>query len=144
MNVLLSIKPVYVKKIISGEKKYEFRKSVFKSINQSNRVYIYSTSPVKRIIGSFKIGRVISGSPESVWEECQEYSGIGALDYFDYYKNHETAVAISIEDLQIFDCPINPFVEFENFKAPQSFYYMKESSWNIPSINSSMKLSHYS
>ena len=144
MNILLSIKPVYVEKIIRGEKKYEFRKSVFKNHNRLNRIYIYSTSPVKRIIGSFKIGHVISGSPEFIWKECRECSGISALDYFDYYKNHESAVAISIEDLQIFDCPINPFIEFKDFKAPQSFYYMKDTSWDISLKKSSMTLSNCS
>lgn len=143
MNVLLSIKPVYVEKIISGEKKYEFRKSVFKNFDRLNRIYIYSTSPVKRIIGSFKIGHVISGSPESIWEEYRDCSGISAVDFFDYYKNHEKAVAISIEDLQIFDCPINPFIEFKDFKAPQSFYYMKDASWDISSKKDSMTLSNY-
>ena len=31
MNVLLSIKPKYANQIINGNKKYEFRKSVFKN-----------------------------------------------------------------------------------------------------------------
>lgn len=30
MKILLSIKPQYVEKIISGEKRYEFRKKEFK------------------------------------------------------------------------------------------------------------------
>ena len=31
MDVLLSIKPKYVKSIIEGEKRYEFRKAIFKN-----------------------------------------------------------------------------------------------------------------
>jgi len=30
MNVLLSMKPRYVEKVLSGEKKYEFRKRIWK------------------------------------------------------------------------------------------------------------------
>ena len=33
MKVLLSIKPEYVDKIFSGEKRYEYRKSMFKNKN---------------------------------------------------------------------------------------------------------------
>jgi len=47
MNVLLSIKPKYASQIIEGNKRYEFRKSVFKN-RDLDMVYIYSSSPVKR------------------------------------------------------------------------------------------------
>ena len=144
MNVLLSIRPAYVDRIISGEKKYEFRKTEFKNRDGLNRIYIYSTSPVKKIIGSFKIGFLISGTPKSIWEECQDLAGIDETDFFDYFENNDKAVAISIEDLQIFENPIDPFTEFNNFKAPQSFYYIKENSWNLPSRKSSIKLSNFS
>ncbi|WP_407282849.1 hypothetical protein V7O61_02475 [Methanolobus sp. WCC1] len=144
MNVLLSIKPNFVDKIISGEKKYEFRKTEFKKRDGLNRIYIYSTSPIKKIIGSFKIGDIISGTPESIWKECRDFAGISKADFFDYFKNNDKAIAISIEDLQIFETPINPFNEFENFKAPQSFCYIKEDLWNFPSSKNSMKLSRFS
>jgi predicted transcriptional regulator len=40
MDVLLSVKPKFVEKIISGTKRYEFRKIIFKE-NEINRIYIY-------------------------------------------------------------------------------------------------------
>lgn len=145
MNVLLSIKPNFVEKITSGEKKYEFRKTGFKNHEGLDRVYIYSTSPTKKIIGSFKIGRILSGTPVSIWEECEEFAGISKAGFFDYFKNKDKAVAIAIEDLQIFKNPIDPFQSIKNFKAPQSFYYIKEDkSWDLPSSKNSIKLSHFS
>jgi type I restriction enzyme S subunit len=59
MNVLLSIKPKYANQIVKGNKKYEFRKSVFKN-RDLEMVYIYSSSPVKRIIGAFAIKMIFS------------------------------------------------------------------------------------
>ena len=47
MDVLISIKPKYVKKIISKEKKYEFRKNIFKK--NVDTIIIYTTSPEKKI-----------------------------------------------------------------------------------------------
>ena len=57
MDVILSIKPRYVKEIEKGNKKYEFRKSIFKK--KVKWVYIYSTSPVKKITGRFRIEGII-------------------------------------------------------------------------------------
>jgi len=53
MNVLLSIKPKYVDLILNGEKKYEFRRKIFR--NETNKVYVYCTSPVKKIVAYFTI-----------------------------------------------------------------------------------------
>ncbi len=43
MNVLLSIKPKYVEKIKNGNKKFEFRKSLFIEKNQTKieKIFIY-------------------------------------------------------------------------------------------------------
>jgi predicted transcriptional regulator len=54
MNVLLSVKPKYANEIISGRKKYEFRKSIFKR-EDIKKMYIYSSSPVKKIIAIWKV-----------------------------------------------------------------------------------------
>jgi type I restriction enzyme S subunit len=55
MKVLLSIKPQYVDEIVKGNKKYEFRKKIFKKKDEVQEIYIYSTSPVKKIIGYFNL-----------------------------------------------------------------------------------------
>jgi len=47
MNVILSIKPKYARLILSGAKRYEFRKSIFNN-KHVVEAYIYATSPVKR------------------------------------------------------------------------------------------------
>jgi predicted transcriptional regulator len=61
MNVLLSIKPEYAELIKSGLKKYEFRRKIFKKAGHS-KVFIYSTSPVKKITGVFdaSLRRILS------------------------------------------------------------------------------------
>ena len=50
MYVLMSIKPKYVEKILSGEKKYEYRKTLLKKDVES--ILVYSTSPVKKVYGN--------------------------------------------------------------------------------------------
>ena len=46
MNLLISIKPEFVNKILANEKLYEFRKSIFKQ--KVDKIFIYSTYPVKK------------------------------------------------------------------------------------------------
>jgi len=124
MNVLLSIKPKYVEEIKKQTKKYEFRKSTFRKLGNSEKVYIYSSSPVKKIVGSFKIGEIVEGSPKVLWQQFKDVAGINKDDFFKYFKNKETGFAINIENLEIFEEPIDPF-ELGEFTAPQSYYYLK-------------------
>ena len=63
MKVLLSIKPEYAEKIFSGEKRYEFRKAVFKN-QLIQTVVVYATMPVGKIIGEFNIKQILKDEPE--------------------------------------------------------------------------------
>lgn len=125
MNVLLSVKPKYAEKILDGEKKYEFRRSIFRR-NDVEKVYIYSSSPVSKIVAVFKAEKILEGSPKGIWEQCQEYAGISKDDFFAYFKNSSVAFAIEIGAVDRFHEPIDPFI-IENFKPPQSFYYVPAS-----------------
>ena len=80
MSVLLSIKPKYCERIKEGNKKYEFRKVIFKK--EISKVYIYSSSPVKKIIGSFEIGSILDGTPQWLWEKCNGSSGLSESEFF--------------------------------------------------------------
>lgn len=123
MNVLLSIKPKYAEKIVKGKKKYEFRRAIFKR-DDIERVYIYSSSPVCKIIASFRIEQILEDSPEKIWKLCQKYAGISKKDFFAYFTNSDVAFAIKICDVDGFQEPINPYNINKDFKPPQSFYYV--------------------
>ncbi len=123
MNVLLSVKPKYAEKIVEGKKKYEFRRAIFK-IQNIEKVYIYSSSPVSKIVAAFEIKKILKDSPEKIWILCQKNAGISKKDFFDYFKNSEQAFAIEIGSVDSFKEHIDPFEVIENFKPPQSFYYL--------------------
>ena len=123
MNVLMSIKPEFVDKILTGEKQYEFRKSIFKE--KVERIYIYSTYPVKKIVGYFEVDEIIYKSPEELWNSYSEVSGISEKDFFKYFKDHEKGYAIKINNLKVF----NEFIEMKDFTAPQSFCYVENSDY---------------
>lgn len=123
MNVLLSVKPEYANKIVEGKKIYEFRRSILKR-NDIEKIYIYSTSPIRKIIAVFEIEQILKDSPERIWKLCQKYGGISKEDFFAYFKNSDLAYAIKICNVVSFQEPIDPYNIIDNFKPPQSFYYL--------------------
>ncbi|MBZ2165217.1 hypothetical protein [Methanobacterium spitsbergense] len=125
MAVLLSIKPKYVDEIKSENKKYEFRKSIFKR-NNTSKAYVYSTNPVKKLIGKFSIGKIIEDHPEKLWENFNDYAGINEDEFFDYFSGRNKGFAIEIKEFILFDDPIEPKELIPNFVPPQSFYYIEE------------------
>lgn len=128
MNVLLSIKPKYVEKIKKGTKKYEFRKSLFSKENQKlvRKIFIYSSSPVKKIVARFFLDSILEDHPKELWKQCKEYAGIDEREYFNYYKGKERGVALKISKLKFFKEPIDPHEIFSDFRAPQSFQYVED------------------
>ncbi len=126
MNVLLSIKPKYVEKIKDGKKKYEFRKNTFKKMDEIEKIYVYSTSPEKKIIGYFTLEKIIEDEPENLWKTCKDYSGIERDDFFEYYEGKETGYALKIDSFNTFEKPVDPYENLKNFVAPQSFHYVEE------------------
>ncbi|GIO28296.1 ASCH domain-containing protein [Ornithinibacillus bavariensis] len=123
MKVLLSIKPEFVHKIFSGEKKYEYRRSIFKRQDVES-IIVYSTKPEGKIVGELIIDKIIDRNIELLWSETQEYSGI-SYDYFkSYFQDKDKGYAIKIKEAILYDEPISPYDSIDGFKAPQSFCYI--------------------
>ena len=131
MSVILSIKPKYVEEIVNGNKKFEFRKIVFKKYSKGDDIFIYSTSPVKKIIGKFRSNEIIAEHPEVLWDQLKDDSGLDRKEFFDYFQNREHGFAIGIDDLEIFKIPIEPTSMIPNFVPPQSFQYLDNSSFLV-------------
>ncbi len=126
MKILLSIKPKYIEQIVLGKKKYEFRKETFKE-RHSNEIFVYSSSPIKKIVGKFKIGKIIENTPENLWKQLADSAGIIEEEFFEYYNGKTKGFAIEIVDFVLFDVPIDPKSLDPNFVAPQSYLYIKDS-----------------
>ena len=122
-GILLSIKPKYVKEILNGNKQYEFRKQIFQDRSREI-VYIYASSPMKKIVACFRPGEIVEGHPKYLWEQFCNVSGVSEKEFFDYFSGKENGYAIQIDNLEQFNEPIDPNVMFEKFVPPQSFCYV--------------------
>jgi len=125
MNALLSIKPEYAEKILSGDKEYEFRRRAFRNPSSVDRVIMYASSPIQRIIGFFSIADVVEGRPEELWSRFKDVSGITERQVFmDYFSEKETGFAIEIAEAVSLEQPVDPWEHLNEFHPPVSFIYL--------------------
>ena len=122
-KVLLSIKPQFAEKILSGDKKYEFRRLLYKSPNVE-KIIIYATAPVMKVVGEFDIAEVHSMELEALWEKTMEYSGIEKQFYDSYFKGRESGHAIEVKKVKRYKTP-KALIDFNVGYPPQSFVYVE-------------------
>ena len=118
MNLIISIKPQFVEKILSGEKKYEFRRRIYKQ--KVEKIYIYQTLPQQGIVAYFTPGEIIKDTPQNLWDRFSHISGTTKEHLLDYLHDLDEAYAIEITNLKTFN---EPFIH-DDIKAPQSYKYI--------------------
>lgn len=120
-KVLMSINPEYVEKILSGTKKYEFRKSKCK--REVSEIIIYSTAPVSKVVGKVKVKNIIEENLDMLWDITKEFSGI-EYDFFKkYYDGREKGAAYQLGAVTKFKQPKK--LDYYGVKAaPQSYVYI--------------------
>lgn len=120
--ILLSIKPEYVERILSGQKKFEYRKRLAKT--ESSIILIYSTSPVMKIVAKAEVVSTICEAPSTLWEKTKTQAGISRNKYREYFHGCKTAYAYQLGQILIFDTP-KSLSDYNISLAPQSFAYVE-------------------
>lgn len=123
MKVLLSIKPEYAEKILSGQKRYEFRKAIFKNPDVKT-VVIYATMPVGKVVGEFDFDEVLSDTPQAIWAETSKFSGITRKFFNSYFSGRGTAHAIKVSEVRRYQEPVSLRDIIPGGVAPQSYRYL--------------------
>jgi predicted transcriptional regulator len=122
---LLPIKPRFVQAILDGTKKVEFRRHAFG--RHISYILIYASSPIKRVVGYFRIGKITRDAPRRIWQKYENVAGITAAEFEHYYAGADTAVAIEVDDLVVLDRPVALRNLRRSLQAPQSFCYLDAS-----------------
>ena len=120
-SILLSINPNHVENILSGKKKYEFRKKACK--RHVDKIIIYSTTPVMKVVGEAQVEDVLIKSPSEIWEITNKQSGIDKSFFDEYFENREEAVAYKLANVVKYKIP-RDLKEYGVNAAPQSFQYI--------------------
>ena len=90
-SILLSIKPEFAEKILRGEKRYEFRRKLCQK--EVDKIYIYETSPVKRVVGEAVVIEKLQGDKEMIWERTKDFAGVTREGFEQYFADMKTAGA---------------------------------------------------
>lgn len=127
--VLLSIRPEYAKKIFSGDKTVELRRKCPR-VKNGDLVLVYVSSPVKALIGAFRVDDVISKPPIELWEKVKNKAGITLKEFNMYYDGASVGHGIYFSEVWHLPEP----VELEKirelipgFHPPQAYQYLSHS-----------------
>lgn len=126
-DVVLSIRPQYSDKIMERKKTIELRRRFPLSAPQGTVAYIYSTSPVRAIIGRAEIADVVKLNVSEIWRRYKDDACIGKNDFDEYFSGLEEGYALKFANAAPLSRPID-LVELRErfgFEPPQSFLYAR-------------------
>lgn len=120
-EILLSINPEHVENIFKGNKKYEYRK--IKCKRKIDKIIIYSTHPVMKVVGEAEVERIIEDSPKEVWKQTKQKAGIKKKFYDKYYDNKSVAIAYQLTNIRKYEEP-KSLQDYGVKVPPQSYIYI--------------------
>jgi predicted transcriptional regulator len=124
-DVVLSIKPRYSDKIVTGQKTVELRRRFSAQVGIGTLVLIYETSPIRALTGVAEIADVLTGSPNIIWKEFSDEACIARKDFDDYFAGTKQGVAIRLRGARRLTraLELKELRERFSFAPPQSFIY---------------------
>jgi len=121
--ILISIQPRFAERILAGDKVLEFRRVW--AASPVDKIAIYSSFPVQRIVGFARVKVVHHGSPTSLWELArQKGGGISRRQLYEYFRGKQTGYAIELDGVVKVNGGLDPKKLFADFRPPQSFHYL--------------------
>jgi predicted transcriptional regulator len=117
-DVLMSIRPEYAEAILSGEKVYELRRRR-PSFAAGSRVVVYSSSPDRRLLGTFEAGAVHEAAPSALWRFVRGQAGIDRAAFEAYFSDCQIAYAIEVR------VPQRLAPKRLRFRPPQSYLFLR-------------------
>lgn len=126
-DIVLSIKPCYSEKILEGKKTVELRRRFPTLAPRGTLAFIYSTSPVKAMVGTASIKNVLKLPIERMWNEFEGPASITRNEFDRYFEGLDCGFALFFDRVTAFSRPL-PLLELRRkfgFEPPQSFLYAK-------------------
>ena len=131
--ILLSIRPKYAGKILTGEKKVELRR-ICPRVQQGDLVIIYASSPLMAVTGSFVVDRVVTKHPEELWPIVRQSACISQKEFDTYYKGSTLGVGIFVSKVRSTNTPLRLAQIrklWPDFHPPQGFRYLTQTTGRL-------------
>lgn len=125
-DVLLSVRPEYASKILSGEKTVELRRR-FPTTTIGASALFYATSPVQCIVAFARIKDVRKLPTIEIWMDHGPAACISKKDFDKYFQGVKYGYAVFLEEVR----RIEPGITARDLQTefgivpPQSYQYVK-------------------
>lgn len=102
--VLLSLRPRFATAILEGKKTVELRR-VHMLAPAGSLLLLYSSSPMRAIVGTATLDRLQESTPRQLWEEVMSRAAISRGEYDEYYRGARRAFALHLRDVRALPTP---------------------------------------
>lgn len=120
-TILLSIKPEYSERILSGEKKFEFRRKL--AARKVSKILIYTSAPKMKVVGEVEVTGRLALSPDKLWKKTSVAAGISQEKFMAYFSKTENAFAYQLGNVKKFKHE-RSLSDYGIKTPPQSFVYI--------------------
>jgi predicted transcriptional regulator len=117
-SLLMSFKPKYAGLILSGAKRYEYRRRL--AAGRVGRIVIYAGRPVCRVLGEVEVTGTLTAPPLELWGRTRLGGGLDLPDFMDYFDGSRLAHAYCLGEAAIYGPP-KALSDFGLERPPRSF-----------------------
>ena len=128
-QIVISVHPRHAENILTGTKTVEFRRRFPVGSHLEGAIlWIYSTSPIKAVIGWAEVKDVINMPVESLWARFRGDGGVKRGDFDLYFDGVRDGYAIVLSSITRLSEEIHAerFSD-SGFSIPQSYRYVNEN-----------------
>jgi predicted transcriptional regulator/DNA-binding XRE family transcriptional regulator len=124
-DVVLSIRPRYSDRIMDGKKTVELRRRFPLSAPRGAIAYIYSTSPVRAMVGRAEIADVVKLPLADIWRRYSKCASISKRDFQSYFSGLKEGFVLEFANARPFprQLELSELRDRFGFEPPQSFLY---------------------
>jgi len=128
-DVLVSVQPKFVSKIVDGAKTVELRRRFPETSATGAFALIYSSSPVRAAVGYARIREVLRLPLGRLWREYGVAACVSRKEFEDYFRGQKYGFAILLEKIKLLSPQIAAADLEEEFGIvpPQSYRYLHKS-----------------
>jgi len=119
-DVILPIKPKYMRRILSGEKKYEVRKRLWTV--DVKRIFFYESTPVRKVTAYMEYEDHEKLPPSLLWARYGGGLGLSEEEFMEQFGDAKKLYCIPLDNIK--PIPAKDLEEFGVDRPPQTFRYI--------------------
>ena len=130
--ILLSLKPRFADAVLAGKKTVELRRAEPKIVVPT-RALIYSTSPLRALVGTCIVTSVETDRLADLWQRFGPRTGITSGEFSDYFEGVGKGTALMLSEPETLLRPVSLTrlrETSQGFRSPQSFAYVNAETGN--------------